>query len=227
MSSIDKEFRNLLDMTEDYFSGGFSRPGAVGKRISDTGTLSRREQLNILHSRISECSLCRLHATRTHTVPGEGAFEPLVFLIGEGPGRDEDRTGHPFVGRAGQYLDKWLAAIDLNRAEDCFIGNIVKCRPPENRDPLPDESEACLPYLKQQISLIQPKIILTLGRIAGRIITGEERGISSLRGKVYSFMGIPVVPTYHPSAVLRNPQFRSPVWEDLKQVKKIIESDVL
>ena len=216
MNDIQKDFQNLLDISEDYFSGGFRREHSKEN--------SRQEELASLHAQIAACTQCRLHAARFNPVPGVGVFDPLVFIIGEGPGREEDRTGHPFIGKAGQYLDKWLTAVNLDRTQHCFIGNIVKCRPPENRDPLPDEAEACIPYLKNQIRLIKPKVILTLGRVASQIITGKKSGISSLRGTNYSYMDIPVVPTYHPSGVLRNPQYRSPVWDDLKRLRNIIDA---
>ena len=146
------------------------------------------------------------------------------MIVGEGPGGDEDIKGIPFVGAAGQYLDKWLSAINLDRHRDCFIGNIVKCRPPGNRDPEPDEIYKCLPYLERQIALLKPDIILTLGRISGRILTGEDSGIGRMRGRVYTYNGIPVIPTYHPSAVLRYPEkYKRAVWEDLKKLRSELD----
>jgi len=130
------------------------------------------------------------------------------------------------VGRAGQYLDKWLAAIGLSRETNCFIGNIVKCRPPENRDPHPEEAEACLPYLIRQIDCLKPRFILSVGRIAGQILTGRQEGIGRIRGQVYSYRGIPVVPTYHPSGVLRNEnEYKPLVWEDLKLLRRLMEEE--
>jgi DNA polymerase len=145
------------------------------------------------------------------------------MVVGEGPGAEEDRRGKPFVGRAGQYLDRWLAAVGLDRTSNCFIGNIVKCRPPGNRDPLPEESAACMPYLKEQIDILKPKAILTLGRIATQILCGRSEGIGKLRGEELDYLGIPVVPTYHPSAVLRNTDLRPAVWEDLKRLRALPE----
>jgi DNA polymerase len=155
------------------------------------------------------------------TVPGAGALDPKVMVIGEGPGAEEDRRGEPFVGRAGQYLDRWLDAIGIKRETNAFIGNIVKCRPPGNRDPKPDESDACIGYLKEQIEIIRPATILAVGRIASGILIGSTGGIGSLRGKTYSYQGIPLVPTYHPAAVLRNPELRKPVWDDLQRLETL------
>jgi DNA polymerase len=177
-------------------------------------------------SEVSGCTRCRLSETRNNTVPGEGPPDPLVMCIGEGPGADEDRTGRPFVGRAGQYLDKWLTAVDLDRRTNTYIANIVKCRPPGNRDPLEDEADACLPYLRRQIALLGPSYILTLGRVASQILTGRTEGIGSLRGGTYEFLGVPLIPTYHPSGVLRNPELRAPVWEDLKRLKALLDADL-
>jgi len=173
--------------------------------------------------KVNECTLCGLCETRKHAVPGTGVMNPKVMVIGEAPGAQEDKTGEPFVGPAGKYLDDWMGALKLFRGRDLFIGNIIKCRPPENRDPLPDEKEACLPYLQRQIQIVKPKTILCVGRIAAQILTGGSAGIGQLRTKQYKFEGIPMIVTYHPSAVLRYPQdYRKPVWEDLQQLLKLI-----
>lgn len=172
---------------------------------------------------IMQCRKCKLCGQRKNSVPGTGVLNPLVMVIGEGPGAEEDNQGLPFVGAAGQYLDKWLNAISLDRTTNCFIGNIVKCRPPGNRDPQPDETEQCIAYLKRQIALLKPKVILTVGRIASRVISGREDGIGRLRGSIYSYEGIPVVVTYHPSAVLRDSSHRPAVWEDLKMLRKKLD----
>lgn len=183
----------------------------------------KSDTLDSIAAEVRDCRKCRLSEGRRNAVAGEGALHPKVMIIGEAPGAQEDATGHPFVGRAGQYLDKWLQAIGLERDRDVFIGNIIKCRPPDNRDPLPDESSACMPYLKRQIRIIRPKTILTLGRISTHILTGKTEGIGKLHGKVFRFQGVPLVPTYHPSGVLRNPVYRKPVWDDLRVLKRIIE----
>jgi uracil-DNA glycosylase family 4 len=176
-----------------------------------------------LDTRIKTCTLCGLSTNRLQAVPGEGQHAPVVLVVGEAPGADEDRTGRPFVGAAGQYLDKWLSAIGLSRESNCFIANIIKCRPPKNRDPMPDEISACLPYLKKQIELLKPAAILSLGRFSSQVLTGEKRGINELRGGSYRFGNIHVVPTFHPSAVLRDPGLRAAVWLDLKRLKDLLD----
>lgn len=184
---------------------------------------ARARRLAMLEERVSACTRCGLHRERTTTVPGEGVLDPLVMVIGEGPGAEEDRRGLPFVGKAGQFLDKWLEAIGLDRRTNAYIANIVKCRPPGNRDPRPNESDACLPYLREQIELIRPRTILSVGRIASAILIGTHSGIASLRGRLFYYEGIPLIPTFHPSAVLRNPDLKRPVWDDLKRLKSILE----
>jgi uracil-DNA glycosylase family 4 len=178
----------------------------------------RLHQLASIAARIHKCERCPLHQGRMKAVPGAGVLDPLVMVIGEAPGAEEDRRGIPFVGRAGRYLDKWLDAINVSRDQNAFIGNIVKCRPPGNRDPNPGESDACIRYLKEQIDVIRPVTILTVGRIASSILIGSSAGIGALRGTTYSYNGIPLIPTYHPAAVLRNPALRQPVWDDLKRL---------
>lgn len=181
------------------------------------------DSLDQISAEIRACQKCRLAGNRLNAVPGDGAPNPKLMIIGEAPGAQEDASGHAFVGRAGQYLDKWLQAINLDRARDVFIGNIIKCRPPDNRDPLPDETAACMPYLNRQLDIIQPRAILTLGRISTHILTGTSEGIGKLHGRIYRFRGIPLIPTYHPSAVLRNPVYRKPVWDDLQKLQRLIE----
>ncbi len=184
----------------------------------------RQQRLAAIAERVRRCTRCPLAEGRMNAVPGEGALDPLVMVIGEGPGADEDRRGIPFIGRAGQYLDKWLDAIGVSRDKSAFIGNIVKCRPPGNRDPKPFESDACMPYLREQIEVIRPKTILSVGRVASGLLIGSSAGIGSLRGRTYYYDGIPLIPTYHPSGVLRNPDFRRPVWDDLKRLVALLET---
>lgn len=179
----------------------------------------RRRRLEAIAEQIRTCQACPLAMGRTNAVPGEGALDAMVMIVGEGPGYHEDQQGSPFVGKAGRYLDKWLEAIGITREESAFIANIVKCRPPNNRDPKPEESEVCSPYLKQQIALVRPRMIVTVGRISTRILTGSTQGITRIHGTFFRYEGIPLVPTFHPSAVLRNPAYRRPVWEDLKKVR--------
>ncbi len=189
------------------------------RRFARLSRDERKERLSALEAAVRSCERCPLSLGRTLAVPGAGVLDPLVMFVGEGPGRDEDTSGLPFVGAAGQYLDKWITAIGLERDRHVYITNIVKCRPPDNRDPRPEESDACAPYLCDQIQLVRPRIIMTLGRISMRMLTGTTKGITRVHGTFFTWHGIPVVPTFHPSAVLRNPQWKRPVWEDLKVVR--------
>ena len=168
---------------------------------------------------MSTCTRCRLHQGRKNAVPGEGNPRADILLVGEGPGAEEDAQGRPFVGKAGRLLTRMLAAIDLAR-EEVFITNIVKCRPPQNRNPLPDEAEACFPYLRRQIELVDPLVIVCLGGPAAQRLTGSVLGITRLRGRFHTFLDHPVLPTYHPAAVLRFPEkYKRPVWDDLKMLR--------
>lgn len=175
------------------------------------------------------CKRCDLCSTRKNVVFGEGCSDrPTVMVIGEGPGETEDDTGRPFVGRAGAFLDKWLKAINLDRTTNTYITNIVKCRPPQNRDPLPEEKASCLAFLKQQIALIQPQTILCLGRPASSLMTGQgDASMSSLRGRFFFFDGIPMICTYHPAAVLRDLTLKRPVWEDLQKLARYLGIEVM
>jgi DNA polymerase len=182
---------------------------------------ARRRALAELEEQVRACTLCPLHEGRTNGVPGMGVLDPLVMIIGEGPGAEEDRKGLPFVGRAGQYLDKWLQAIGLSRERDVYITNIVKCRPPGNRDPQTTEIDSCTPYLRRQIDIIRPKSILAVGRFAGSWLSGQTDSLARMRGRTFDFRGVPVVVTYHPSGVLRNPEYRRPVWDDLRRLREL------
>jgi uracil-DNA glycosylase family 4 len=174
--------------------------------------------LTAIAKRVSACQKCGLHATRTNTVPGQGNPAPEIMFIGEGPGADEDEQGLAFVGRAGQLLTKIIEAMGLTR-DEVFIGNIVKCRPPNNRPPEPEEIAACIPYLKEQVAILQPKVIVCLGATAVKGLYGPEpKGITSIRGQWRTFEGIDVMPTYHPAYLLRNPNMKKDVWEDMKTV---------
>lgn len=170
-------------------------------------------------NQVRGCTKCRLHETRTNTVFGEGNPDAQIMFIGEGPGENEDLQGRPFVGKAGQLLDRMIQAMGLNRS-DVYICNIVKCRPPNNREPAPDEVATCTPYLLQQIEVVRPKVIVTLGRPATQFILQSKLAMNRLRGQWQVWRGIPVMPTYHPAYLLRNytPQTRGAVWSDLKQV---------
>jgi len=168
---------------------------------------------------IKDCNNCRLCEGRTNFVYGTGDPNADVMFIGEGPGREEDLKGEPFVGRAGQLLNKILAAIDFKR-EDVYIANVVKCRPPNNRDPQPDEMETCMPHLKEQIRLIKPKIICALGRIASHALLETSTPLGKLRQKWHKFEGIDFIVTYHPAALLRFQQYKKDCWEDVQMLRE-------
>ena len=171
-----------------------------------------------LNEAIARCQSCGLCGQIHHKVPGQGNPDARLMLIGEGPGQDEDETGYAFVGRAGQLLTKMLAAIGLAR-EDVFICNIVKCRPPHNRAPEPEEAAACLPFLRQQFALVRPQVILLLGATAGRYTLGETFRVTRDRGRFVNKNGVWFMPTYHPAALLRDESKKRDAWEDLKQVR--------
>ncbi len=172
---------------------------------------------------ICECQKCPLGATRTKFVYGVGNAQADVMFIGEAPGQKEDELGEPFVGRAGQLLDKILAAIKFQRS-DVYIANILKCRPPQNRDPLPEEMAQCFPYLKEQIALIRPRLLCALGRISAQALLNTTTPIGKLRGQWHSYQGIPLLVTYHPAALLRNPNFKVGCWEDVKILRAAYEA---
>ncbi|MDR2404721.1 MAG: uracil-DNA glycosylase [Spirochaetaceae bacterium] len=210
----------FLDMTGDYLRDGYRRERGLYVFMDDPPLPSSLEETA---SEVEHCTACPLAGGRTRGVPGEGVPEPLVLVVGEGPGADEDATGRPFVGKAGQLLDRILSGIGLSRDRNCFIANVVKCRPPGNRDPLPMEITACLPFLERQIDLLKPLVILALGRVSANILLGDDRGIGKLRGYFTGYRprnavspAIPLLATYHPSALLRDETLKRPVWEDMK-----------
>ena len=192
--------------------------GKLLKNPPSNGDGAAWKDLESFYNEIKECQLCPLGATRTKFVFGVGNPNADLMLIGEAPGRNEDLQGEPFVGRAGQLLDKILAAIDLSR-EEVYIANVLKCRPPNNRDPLKSESDTCQPYLKQQIELIKPKLILALGRVSGAWLLGEDLALKDMRNKSYIYNGIEMMVTYHPAALLRNTNWKKPCWEDMQRVR--------
>ncbi len=178
---------------------------------------SRPKSLAEMEIGVRGCCLCPLSEQRKNIVFGAGNPQARVVLVGEAPGREEDEQGIPFVGEAGKLLDKILLAMNLSR-EEVYICNVLKCRPPGNRDPQPVEITACEPFLKQQLALIQPELIVTLGRFAAQELLKTKEPIGKLRGQWHEYEGIPVMPTFHPAYLLRNPSGKRPVWEDMKQV---------
>ncbi|HUA26956.1 MAG TPA: uracil-DNA glycosylase [Steroidobacteraceae bacterium] len=181
------------------------------------------EQWESLRTEVLQCTRCSLHAGRTQGVVGVGNPQADWMVIGEAPGAEEDRRGEPFVGRAGQLLDAMLRAIGLSRAQNVYIANVLKSRPPNNRDPRPEEVAACLPYLKRQIELVRPRLLLAVGRIAAQNLLGTEESLSRLRGKVHRFgeLNTPLVVTYHPAYLLRTPADKRKAWEDLKFARSV------
>jgi DNA polymerase len=240
----------FLDMADDYLTGAFRRshgeytfndeappdavPASAGNGASadaDVSVDASTDGLEAVAAEVARCERCGLCAARANTVPGEGVSRPLVMVIGEGPGRDEDSMGRPFVGRAGQLLDRMLDSkgkIGLFRTRNCYIANIVKCRPPDNRKPQTDEITACVPFLIRQIRIIRPRVILAAGNTPARTLLDSTAGITRLRGSFVNFSGIPLMPleftvpllpTFHPSALLRDETLKAPVWEDLKTLR--------
>jgi uracil-DNA glycosylase len=175
-----------------------------------------------LHDDIAACEACGLCRTRRRTVPGVGTMPARWMFVGEAPGADEDAQGEPFVGAAGQLLDNMLTALGLARSEDVFIANVLKCRPPQNRNPEPDEILACQPFLEKQIALIRPKVLVGLGKFSAQWLFKSMEPISRLRGRVGDYDGIKVVPTFHPAYLLRNPGAKKDVWEDMKVVLRLL-----
>ena len=189
------------------------------------GQLSTKETLLAdLASRAAACTRCPLHRTRTKLVMSDGTPHARLMFVGEAPGRDEDLQGVPFVGAAGQLLTKMILAMGLKR-EEVYICNVLKDRPPGNRTPLPEEMAACLPFLEEQVRIVQPSVICVLGAVAARALVGPDISISRIRGQVLSYQGIPLVPTFHPAYLLRNPTAKKDVWEDLKRVKRLLETE--
>jgi len=187
--------------------------------ISPAQAASRNIQtLEMIQKELAGCKRCKLHRSRRTIVFGEGNPKATLMFIGEGPGYDEDVQGRPFVGAAGQLLTKIIESINLRR-EEVYIANIVKCRPPGNRNPQPDEVKACLPFLFKQIEAIGPQIICALGTVSAQALLDTRATISSLRGKVFDFRGIRLLPTFHPAYLLRNPDGKKAVWEDMKQIR--------
>lgn len=182
----------------------------------------KAEILSKLSDKYANCTLCPLHTGRIRFVYGEGNPDAVVMVIGEGPGEQENQSGRPFVGAAGQLLDKMLISIDINRS-DVYIANIVKCRPPGNRNPEVSERLACLPYLVEQINIVQPKLLLIMGLVAAQSLLGNNNTLGWHREQTHEFMGIPTYVTYHPAALLRNPNWKRPAWEDLLAFQKVYQ----
>jgi DNA polymerase len=195
--------------------------GAPGGELF--GGLASLRSLEEIAAHVASCTRCPLYSTATNPVPGEGNPDADFMCVGEAPGATEDETGRPFVGAAGQLLTKILGAIDLRR-EDVYICNVLKHRPPGNRNPRPEEVTACSPYLIRQIELIRPKVILALGTFAAQTLLETKLSIGKLRSQIHRYYGVPLIVTYHPAALLRNPSWKRPAWEDVKLARRILDS---
>jgi DNA polymerase len=203
----------------------FKKGLVVGSDEADLipDAILKLRSLDEIAAKVKKCTRCPLYATATNPVPGEGDSHAQLVCVGEAPGAKEDETGRPFVGQAGQLLTKILAAIDMTR-EQVFICNVLKHRPPGNRNPQPDEVEACSPYLIRQLELIKPKVIVAFGTFAAQTLLQTKTPLGQLRGLVHRYHGIPLIVTYHPAALLRNPAWKRPTWEDVKLARRILDS---
>ncbi|HJT17328.1 MAG TPA: uracil-DNA glycosylase [Thermoanaerobaculia bacterium] len=221
MTDLARELELLKEFGFTHLDFGRT-PLAVGREEDNAAnghrpTANEGDLLDDLRAIALACEKCRLAKTRTQVVYGVGNPNADLMFIGEAPGRDEDEKGEPFVGRAGQLLTDIIKAMKLTR-DDVYIANVIKCRPPENRNPEPDELDACRPYIRRQVELIQPKVIVTLGRFALQSLTEKAYGITSVRGQWLEYNGVKVMPTYHPAYLLRNPAAKKDVWADMKKV---------
>jgi DNA polymerase len=234
VSSPTRQILEHLRFLHDAGGWGLALPQAsrTGEAASDTSPLVVSSvpgadaglALSRVRAEIGDCTRCRLCSGRTQIVFGVGHPRARLMFVGEAPGQEEDLRGEPFVGRAGQLLDKMIASIGMRR-EEVYIANVVKCRPPDNRNPQPDEMDTCLPFLTGQIEAIRPAVLVALGKIAASALLREEIAITRERGRMRAFLGIPLMPTFHPAYLLRQytPENRRAVYEDLLQVKAVLE----
>ncbi|PKO25344.1 MAG: hypothetical protein CVU35_04645 [Betaproteobacteria bacterium HGW-Betaproteobacteria-8] len=230
---------NLLEPASVVESGSVSEPASVSESVSvaesvtvaEPAVFAENRQEQILHldwpalqACVQNCVACELSATRTQTVFGVGDPHAEWLFVGEAPGVEEDRQGEPFVGQAGKLLDNMLAAIKLKRGQNVYIANVMKCRPPENRDPHRGEIVQCEPFLERQVALMQPKLILALGRVAAQTLLNTDATVAELRGKLHSYNSVPVIVTYHPAYLLRNLADKAKAWEDLCYARRTMQS---
>src|SRR4029079_2238763 len=211
-------------------SGGSALPDVASGLVVGTptselfgGSMASLDSLDAVAKHVASCTRCPLYSTAINHVPGEGNPNAGLVCVGEAPGATEDELGRPFVGASGQLLTKILAAVNLAR-EDVFIVNVLKHRPPGNRNPLPEEVKACSPYLVRQIELIKPKVIVAWGTFAAQTLLDTKLSIGKLRGQIHRYYGVPLIVTYHPAALLRNPNWKRPTWEDVQLARRILDS---
>jgi len=237
MQKSIEETEALLKWYQSLYSGSIylecelalpemNQTGYPEKTIESTKTITARHlqrsaELQNFFQEINSCQECSLGATRKNFVFGSGNPKAKLMFVGEAPGKEEDEQGLPFVGRAGMLLNKLLFAIGLNK-DEVYIANVLKCRPPNNRDPLPDEILKCEKYLKTQLELIKPRVLVALGRIAGQVLLKQDSTLRELRQNTHQYENIPLIVTYHPAALLRNPMWKQAAWEDLKKIKKML-----
>ena len=192
-------------------------------QVAVPAVASPADRLRLIREELGECTRCKLHAGRKTLVYGVGSADAELMFVGEAPGRDEDLQGIPFVGRAGQLLTRIIESIDLRR-EDVYIANVIKCRPPDNRNPTPDEVRTCEPFLFAQVDAIRPRVIVALGTFAARTLLRTDEPISRLRGRVFDYRGAQLVPTFHPAYLLRSPDRKRDVWEDMKKIRAMLRA---
>jgi uracil-DNA glycosylase family 4 len=210
--------------TNDYLHAMGIQPWQLQNAPFASITPDSHDEWAILRTAVANCTACGLDKTRTQTVFGVGNLSAQLMVIGEAPGFHEDKQGEPFVGQAGQLLNAMLEAIGLDR-QQVYIANILKCRPPENRDPAPEEVALCTSFLEKQIALIQPKLLLAVGRIAAQYLLGTKVALGQLRGKVLEFKNTPLIITYHPAYLLRSPKDKAGAFEDLLMVQKMLRNE--
>ena len=226
-AALDEVENSLIHYSETGIQGFDCRPDSL-KMIETWGVVKRYvqtrrpESLETIRADLGDCTRCRLCEGRRYIVFGEGNPGARLVFVGEGPGKDEDNQGRPFVGAAGQLLTRIIGAMTLTR-DQVYIGNVIKCRPPRNRTPLPDEIDTCIPYIKRQIRSIQPEFICTLGAVATQSLLGSREPISKLRGRFHDCMGIQLLPTYHPAYLLRNQEKKRVVWEDIQKLMRAMD----
>ncbi|MBD3185057.1 uracil-DNA glycosylase [Candidatus Poribacteria bacterium] len=225
-SDIISEYLDTLTTVKSYLEEqiylGFSetqinRSSQDDSKEQSESSIVVYNNMDEIRSAVESCQLCPLHKTRTNVVFGDGSEEAKLVFVGEAPGTDEDKQGKPFVGKAGQKLTQIIEAMGLSRPE-VYIANVLKCRPPRNRNPKPEEIETCEPYLIAQLRLIKPRIICALGTFAAQTLLRSDKRISTLRGRFHTYQGIRLMPTYHPAYLLRNPKFKRDVWEDVQKI---------
>ena len=221
-SQIEKDSVRFLEQTKELFGSKIYKKLSMNEMGITRLNPSFPVQLDEFGKSISTCQKCNLGQHRNKFVFGVGDPHADLMLVGEAPGKEEDLKGEPFVGRAGKLLDKILSAIKMSRHKNVYICNVLKCRPPQNRDPLPDEVEKCEPYLLHQINLIKPKLIVALGRISGTTLLRVDDTLKSMRGRLHDYHGTPLLVTYHPAALLRNSNLKTYAWEDFQFIRDFI-----